>query len=410
MKTRIAALIVVLSLLLPSSAYALETNELVAIAAMPLAVAAVSDLTDVPTNDLVTVVSAMNRASVPPPQFIEVVRYAPVALVDRSEPTFVTYVTTQVDRGLVGDALALSLADRLSNAYSVREIDVVNPQTVYVVEQQQFVPTVVTTRLQTVSTTRFDPIALVAMPLAVAAVANLSDVPTNDLISFISALNQASMPAPQFVEVVRYSPVMLIDDTIEPQFVRFVTTEADRGIRGETLAIAIADRFHTIGIRDIDVVRPVPVLVERTEFIPPVVHTRIAEVRTHPHGGPPGQLKKQLGVQTGAEVVHGAAPRTVVVTREAEPRSRGKAKVTTRVKPQPSKGRSKAVKPEKRGNNFVSAPASRGSVRETRVSAPPRRQPVMRPAGKERGRGNAQGNSARGNAGGKGKGKGKGNG
>jgi len=26
--------------------------------------------------------------------------------------------------------------------------------------------------------------------------------------------------------------------------------------------------------------------------------------RAHPHGGPPGQLKKQFGLKTGAEVVH----------------------------------------------------------------------------------------------------------
>ena len=40
----------------------------------------------------------------------------------------------------------------------------------------------------------------------------------------------------------------------------------------------------------------------QTEFVEqPVV------VRAHgnPHGGPPGQIKKQLGLQTGAEVVHG---------------------------------------------------------------------------------------------------------
>ncbi|MDP9190998.1 MAG: hypothetical protein M3P06_04765 [Acidobacteriota bacterium] len=319
-----SALIVGLLLLLPGSAGALETNELIAIAAMPLAVAAVSDIAEVPTGDLMSVVSAMNRAQVPAPQFVEVVRYVPVALVDRTEPTFVSYVTTQVGNGLVGDALAGSLADRMVTTYGVSEINVVNPQTVYVVERREFVPAMVTARLQPV-----DPLALVAMPLAVAAVANLTDVPANDLISFISALNRAAVPAPQFVEVVRYSPVVFLDDT--PQFISFVTTEVDRGTRGEALAIVIADRFRNAGAREINVARPPQTfLVDRTGFLPPIVRTRVAERRAHPHGGPPGQLKKAAGLQTGAEIVHGTTPRPrVVVHRDDD--DKGKARKNDRV-------------------------------------------------------------------------------
>ncbi len=404
MKTRILALTVVLMLVLPSSAYALETNELIAIAAMPLAVAAVADIADVPTSDLISVVSAMNRASVPPPQFIEVVRYVPVALVDRTEPTFVEYVTTQVDNGLVGDALAVSLADRIVTTYGVSEINVVNPQTVYVVERREFIPTVVTTRLQP---TAFDPLALIAMPLAVAAVANLTDVPANDLISFISALNQAAVPAPQFVEVVRYSPVVFLADTYEPQFVQFVTTEVDRGIRGDRLALVIADRYRTMGLRDIDidvVNPPRTVFVDRAEFFPPVVRTRVAEVRAHPHGGPPGQLKKDRGLQTGAEVVHGTKPgkRVIVVDdgrkakkprvvqqeprRQAAPRARGRSEGS-------GKGKKKVA---------VSAPAPRDHGKQQ-----------VRTASNNDGRGRAdRGRGDKGNSKGnsKGKGKGKGNG
>jgi hypothetical protein len=407
-------------LVLPSSAYALETIELVAIAAMPLAVAAVADLTDVPTSDLVTVVSAMNRASVPAPQFVEVVRYVPVALVDQNEPTFVSYVTTQVDNGVVGDALALSLANRLETAYEVREINVVNPQPVYFVERREFIPTVVTTRLQ-LQPARFDPLALVAMPLAVAAVANLTDVPTNDLISFISALNQAAMPAPQFVEVVRYSPVVFFDDAIEPQFVRFVTTEVDRGIRGETLAIAIADRYRTMGIRDIDVIDPPrTVIVDRDEFFPPVVRTRVAEVRAHPHGGPPGQLKKDLGVQTGAEIVHGSTPRErAIVTRDTgkgrdkqktravrqEPRRQSGPNVTSRSKGK-SKGSNKRNMVSNRPSTVVAAPVHRDHGSSERRMTKPSRAKAPRAVSGNDGRGRAD--KGNGNSGGKGKGKGKG--
>jgi hypothetical protein len=407
MKTRIAALAVVLVLVLPGSAHALDTTDLIATAAMPLAVAAAADLADVPTSDLMTVVSAMNRANVPPPQFIEVVRYVPVALVDRSEPTFVSYVTTQVDNGLVGDALAVSLADRIVSTYGMNEINVVNPQTVYVVERREFVPAVVTTRMQAAP---FDALSLVAMPLAVAAVANLTDVPANDLISFISALNQAAVPAPQFVEVVRYSPMVFLSDTYEPQFVEFVTTEVDRGVRGDRLALVIADRYRTFGIRDIDVVRPPrTVVVDRTEIFPPLVQTRVAEVRAHPHGGPPGQLKKERGLQTGAEVVHGSKPGQGVIVRSDVDHGR-KAQKTRVVQQEPrpqviprSDGHSNGSGKEKKV--AVSAPVHREHGNEgPRVTAPSRGKPVKTASGNEgRGRGD-KGN--KGNS----KGKGKGNG
>jgi len=409
MKTRITALVAVLMLVLPVSAYALDTTDLIAIAAMPLAVAAAADLPDVPTSDLVTVVSAMNRASVPPPQFIEVVRYVPVALVDRSEPTFVSYVNTQVDNGLVGDALAVSLADRIVTTYGMNEINVVNPQTVYVVERREFVPTVVTTRLQA---SPFDALSLVAMPLAVAAVANLTDVPANDLISFISALNQAAVPAPQFVEVVRYSPLVFLSDTYEPQFVQFVTTEVDRGVRGDRLALVIADRYRTFGIRDIDVVRPPrTVVVDRTEIFPPLVRTRVAEVRAHPHGGPPGQLKKDRGLQTGAEVVHGSKPGKGVIVRSDVDQGRKAQKnrvVQQQARPQVtprthghSKGNEKKV--------VVAAPVYRDHGNQGhKVMAPSPGKPV-KTANADDGRGRGDKGNSKGNSKGS-KGKGKGNG
>ncbi|MGZ8830562.1 MAG: hypothetical protein ACXW2Q_09315, partial [Thermoanaerobaculia bacterium] len=55
-------------------------------------------------------------------------------------------------------------------------------------------------------------------------------------------------------------------------------------------------------------VRPRVVVVDQN-YIPPFVMNRVTEVRQHPHGGPPGQIKKQLGLQTGAEVVHGERDR-----------------------------------------------------------------------------------------------------
>jgi len=66
------------------------------------------------------------------------------------------------------------------------------------------------------------------------------------------------------------------------------------------------------------------VVVVDQNFVPPVVVNRVAEVRAHPHGGPPGQIKKQLGLQTGAEVVHGGGKdkghkQKVVVVQQPQP-------------------------------------------------------------------------------------------
>lgn len=327
MNRKLPALLALCLLVFAGRARALETDELIAITAMPLAVAEVAALPEVPQGELVTVVTTLNQAVVPAPQFIEIVRYAPVALVDtRTDPRFVSYITEQYGRGVVGQPLALSIADRYQT-YGIREVNVIDPPVVTIVERQ-ILPPVVVTRFQPVE---FDPLALIAMPLAVAAVADIADVPRSDLINFVSALNQALVPAPQFVEVVRYSPVMLVDRTQSPQFIQFVRTEIDRGVIGRPLAFAIAER---IDIDDIDVVRPrTAFIVDRDVILPPVVVTRAA--RSHPHGGPPGQLKKQLGLQTGAEVVHGdrvagerrVRPRKVRTERAPKPRvtrSRGR--------------------------------------------------------------------------------------
>lgn len=311
MKRLVIALL--LLTLTAGSAQALDTREIVALAAMPLAVAAVSDISGVPTQDLVSVVSAMNRAAVPAPQFVEIVRYTPVALVDtRVEPRFATYVNTQADRGLWGDAFALSLADRLEMydlepAYGVREVNVVRPayyQPSYVVERE-YIPAYVTTRMQPRT---IDPLALIAMPLAVAAVSELAGVPQSDLFGLIASLNQAYVPAPQFVEIVRYAPVMMVDR--DPTFVRYVRTEVDRGIYGDRLVRLIDDRFDRVGYADLDFFEPEParVIVRRQEFVPRVVVDRVVEVSRHPHGGSPGQLKKDLDLKTGAEIVHGSHP------------------------------------------------------------------------------------------------------
>jgi len=93
---------------------------------------------------------------------------------------------------------------------------------------------------------------------------------------------------------------------------------------------------------------PQRVVVERDFVPPPVVVTRVEEVRLHPHGGPPGQIKKELGLQTGAEVVHGVKPgRVKVKTVVAAPPSAPVA-VVPQARPGKEHGRGHAKREEVR--------------------------------------------------------------
>lgn len=149
-----------------------------------------------------------------------------------------------------------------------------------------------------------DLLALVAMPLAVAAVSDLTGVPADDLASLVATMNQADVPPVQFVEVIRYVPVALVD----PGFTDYVQTRANDGVRAEELVNVMAERLRTYDVEpSFDQTVVERTVWDRDEYVAPV-RTRVAEVHEHPHGGPPGQVKKQLGLQTGAEVVHGSKP------------------------------------------------------------------------------------------------------
>ena len=150
-------------------------------------------------------------------------------------------------------------------------------------------------------------LSLVAMPLAVAAVSEITDVPVNQLIDVVTLLNDAAVPPPQFIEVVRYVPVALVVEDDQPDFVEFVRLREQEGLRGTALVTSIEERIRIYGVPEVElaVTRPRTIDVVEETFIPVPVRTRLAEVRrSHPHGGPPGQLKKEAGVQTGAEIVH----------------------------------------------------------------------------------------------------------
>lgn len=224
-----------------------------------------------------------------------------------------------------------------------------------------------------------DLLALVAMPLAVAAVSEITDVPMNDLMSVVSLLNDAAVPAPQFIEVIRYAPVALVvEPPSGPTFVEYIRLQEADGLRGTALVTSIEERLriYDIPVLSFDVDRARVFDVTDT-FVPTVVTERIAESRrAHPHGGPPGQLKKAAGVQTGAEIVHGTS-RTSRVRDDDSPRQ-----VVT-------KSKQKVAKPAK--------------VRVDKQQAPR----VAKERGNS-GKGGGKGNSGNGGGNGKGGGKGKG--
>lgn len=193
-----------------------------------------------------------------------------------------------------------------------------------------------------------DLLALVAMPLAVAAVSEVADVPVNELMDIVTLLNDAAVPPPQFIEVVRYVPVALVvDNDGDDEFVEFVRLREREGLRGLQLATVIEQRYRTYGITDsefsVTAPRYVTVIDDHDAFIPTVVRTRVAEAKAHPHGGPPGQLKKERGLQTGAEVVHGTTRDGRVITgdRKDDRKERAVAKAK---RAKPDRGRVKAGK------------------------------------------------------------------
>lgn len=149
-------------------------------------------------------------------------------------------------------------------------------------------------------------LSLVAMPLAVAAVSEITDVPVHQLIDVVTLLNDAAVTPPQFVEVIRYVPLALAIEDQEPHFVEFVRLREQEGLRGTALVTSIEERIRLyVPEAELAVSRPRTIDVVAETFVPARVQTRLAEIRRgHPHGGPPGQLKKEAGVQTGAEIVH----------------------------------------------------------------------------------------------------------
>lgn len=284
-------LIVLLALMIiPAQLRAFSTQDALGLVAMPLAVAAVSDVQAVPQDQLADIVATLNQADVPPVQFVEVVRYIPVTYGQTvSGPTFAEFVRTETSNGITGPALVTSITRRLRTTYNVTPRYLVTEEPTTFVVERDYIPT--TTFVNA------NPLALIALPLAVAAVSDISGIPQSQLADLVSTLNNANVPVVQEIQVVRYMPVVFAADNGQP-FVEFVQTQVDQGITGPALVPVVTQRIQTFVPEQRIVWAPQQAVIDE-RFIEPV------QVRMHPHGGPPGQIKKQLGLQTGAEVVHG---------------------------------------------------------------------------------------------------------
>jgi hypothetical protein len=332
--------------LIPAQAWAFSNDELLATIAMPLAVAAVSNVSGVPQSPLADLVTTLNQANVQPTQFVEVIRYVPVALVDQNGQPFIAYVREQTQQGVTGDALVNAIVDRLRSNYNLTPTLALSGEPTTVVVREDYIPTVVTT--QYVSS---DPLTLIGLPLAVAAVSDITGVSQNELANLVATLNNANVPLVQEIQIIRYAPVALVIDNGTP-FVQFVQQQTAQGVIGPALVPVVVQQLQTFypPQTQIAVVAPAPqrVVVERDFAPPPVVVTRVEEVRLHPHGGPPGQIKKELGLQTGAEVVHGEKPGRVKVKTVVAAPPPAPVAVVPQARPEKEHGRGHAKREEVR--------------------------------------------------------------
>lgn len=254
-------------------------------------------------------------------------------------------------------------------------------------------------------------VMLVEMPVAVARVAEIDTVPRPLLTELLTLLFDAQLPPAEFIDIVRYTPVLLVEETApEQNLVTFIRTRRDEGMTGDPLAREIRQQLRLWGVpiqRQAELVS-IPEATAR-DFFPQVVVDRFGERVNHPHGGPPGQLKKERGLQTGAEVVHGqhpgnrsAAARSGSTSRPADVRTDNRS--TT-----PRKGVDRPARAEQRGSSGNNMRPDNSPPGQAKKATPPGRGNNAKAGGPPADRGSAGGqNKGKGQGQGQGQGKGKG--
>src|SRR5579884_3838381 len=372
--------------LAPAHAWALNTDQLLSTIAMPLAVAAVSNASCVPQDQLSTLVSTLNQANVPPDEFVEVIRYVPVTMVDQNGQPFVAYVQEQTSQGVTGNALIDAIVNRLQSNYHVTPVMSLNEDPTSFVLSDNYIPSHAHSRYATPayaslpytspysspygSSLMSDALSCVALPLAVDAVSNIAGVPQDELANLVATLDNANVPPAEEIEIIRYSPVALVDENGQP-FIAYVQQQVAQGVTGPALAPVVVQQLQSYYPAQTQIAvtapapvyrpapvttaaparivrsAPQPVIVEREYTPPPIVISRVQEFRAHPHGGPPGQFRRPMGYQTGAEVAHGGragrqftpapvAPAAPVAVIPREEHGHGRGREQRQVVPAPA--------------------------------------------------------------------------
>ena len=272
---RLLPILIVLALV-PSHARALDTSGLRSLCAMPLAVDACARTGRVAPDQLGRFASRLNDANVPPPLFVETVRYAPVVV---QQADFFPFVDSEISQGVVGDALVTVIEQRVRGyGYDVRRG---NATPAWVLSDNyvpRFESSYRTVRRTTYEAPRYDRrtiLYLIEMPLAVATVSDYG-VPQDRLARFCGTLNRGYLPPEQFIDTVRYAPQVIVD---RPDFVPFLDVQIGNGIVG----LRLFDVIHRqLPVYEAPRVAYSPSYVLTEQYVPQTVRTRWAQARVNP--------------------------------------------------------------------------------------------------------------------------------
>ena len=387
-----------------------DAETMLSYVAMPLAVSSVCDVNGVQPDRVSQLVSYMDQANVAPADFVDVFRYVPVAMqmpVD-NEPDFVQWVGSEVDRGVVGESLVSAMETQLrtyDTAIPVSTVSVTTPRyrrrrrpVYYDAFAADYVPVEIRHHCDQAV---LEPMALVAMPVAVADVVDIG-VPLGRLGDLVVQLNLGNVPPVQFVEMMRYAPAALVYNAPaygQPDFVQYVQTQVSDGVTGYPLVRSVYNRLPAyVGVTpQIDVPPPtypvteayyVPPVVQNyvppadPAYVPPVVRTRIATAvaagrmaYAQPAAAPgappvaaPAQVQRLLTAPGGGAVVTNSREARRELAAQARVQRQAPVAVAPRPAPAfaPQVARGRAM-----GRAVPAAPALRPQVARGRAIAQP---------------------------------------
>ncbi|HEV2720886.1 MAG TPA: hypothetical protein VG323_12770 [Thermoanaerobaculia bacterium] len=291
---KLLILSIFLAVIAPKTAHALVTNdEILSYTAMPLAVSNVCDVRGVQTDEVGDLVTYMDRANVPPDQFINVFRYVPVALVLNSgrQPDFVQWVGNEVDQGVVGDQLVLAMEQRLTtygnhvvtaSSFRYQPVRYYRHHRRYyrpiydIAYEPNYIPAPI---VRYVDYEMLEPYALIDEPVAVANVVDLG-VPIARIGNFVLQLDLAGVAPVQTVELLRYAPAPLLAANYygQPDFVQYVYDQRIGGVTGYGLVSAIDQQLPVYGVVSPQIDLAPPVYIAPSTYVPSYVSSYVAPV------------------------------------------------------------------------------------------------------------------------------------